>query len=99
MLNRFAMRILAIAALSISVAVTGVSGVHADGVLAARLRALLGQERITIQQVPDGRVAALTAVPPAVARNIATAPDVMTYDQAFLTSQPTASGGEQWRCL
>jgi spore germination cell wall hydrolase CwlJ-like protein len=99
MLKRFAMRILATAAFSICVAVAGASGVQADEILAARLSALLGQERITIQQVPDARVAALTAVPSAAARNIATAPNVMTYDQAFLASQPTASGGEQWRCL
>ncbi len=73
--------------------------VAADEVLAARLGALLGQERAAIQQVPDARVAALTAVPPASARNIPTAPDVITYDRAFLAAQPTASGGEQWRCL
>jgi len=72
---------------------------QADDILAARLGALLGQERAAIQQVPDARVAALTAVPPAAARNISTAPDVITYDNAFLAAQPTASGGEQWRCL
>lgn len=72
---------------------------HADEVLAARLSALLGQERTAIRQVPDARLAALTALPPASARNIATAPDVLTYDNAFLASQPAASGGEQWRCL
>ncbi len=99
MLNRFVVRFLAIAALSTSVAVAGVSGVQADEVLAARLSALLGQERLAIQQVPNIRVAVLTAVPPAAARNIATAPDLITYDQAFLASQPSASGGEQWRCL
>lgn len=71
----------------------------ADEVLAARLGALLGQERAAIQQVSDARVIALTAVPPASARNIPTAPDVITYDNAFLAAQPAASGGEQWRCL
>jgi hypothetical protein len=30
--------------------------------ISGHLSALLGQERITIQQVPDGRVAALTAI-------------------------------------
>lgn len=75
------------------------STAHADDVLAARLGALLGQERAAIQQVPDVRVAALTAVPPASVRNIPTAPDVITYDNAFLAGLPTASGGEQWRCL
>lgn len=72
---------------------------QADEVLAARLGALLGQERGAIQQVPDVRAAALSAVPPVNARNIATAPDVITYDPAFLASQPTASGGQQWRCF
>ena len=72
---------------------------QADDVLAARLGALLGQERAAIQQVPDVRIAVLTAVPPASARNIPTAPDIITYDVAFLNGQPTTSGGEQWRCL
>lgn len=99
MLNRFVMRLLAIAALSASVAFVGVSAVQAHEVLAARLSALLGQERRAIQQVPDISVAALTAVPPVAARNIATGPDAITYDQAFLVSQPAPSGGEQWRCL
>lgn len=71
----------------------------ADDVLEARLSALLGQERTAIQQVPDARLSALTAPPPATARDIPTAPDVITYDRAFLASQPVASGGEQWRCL
>lgn len=93
------MRLSAIAALSVNVAFAGVSAVQADEVLAARLSALLGHERRAIQQVPDISVAALTAVPPAAARNISTAPDVITYDQTFLVSQPVASGGEQWRCL
>jgi len=73
--------------------------VHADEVLAARLTALLGQERTAIQQVSDARLAALTAVPPASARDIETAPNLITYDNAFLASQSVASGGEQWRCL
>ena len=73
--------------------------VAADEVLAARPGALLGQERTAIRQVPDARFATLTAVPPAFAHNIPPAPDVMTYDNAFLTAQPTTSGGEQWRCL
>ena len=75
------------------------SALAADEVLEARLSALLGQERSAIQQVPDARLAALTAPPPASARDIPTAPDIITYDTAFLASQPVASGGEQWRCL
>lgn len=99
MFRRFGMRLWAIGALSLCVAFGGVAAVQADEVLAARLGALLGQERAAIQQVPDIRVAALTAVPRAAARNIATAPDIITYDRAFLATQPGASGGEQWRCL
>lgn len=72
---------------------------HADDLLATRLGELLGQERAAIQQVPDARLAVLTAPPPAAARNIPTAPDIITYDNAFLASQPNASGGEQWECL
>lgn len=86
---------MAICALTIG----GVTAAQADDVLAARLGALLGQERAAIRQVSDVRVAALTAVPPASARNIPTAPDVITYDRAFLATLPAASGGEQWRCL
>ncbi len=72
---------------------------HADELLATRLGELLGQERVAIQQVPDARVTALTAVPPAAARNIPTAPDVITYDNAFLAAQPAPTGGAQWECL
>jgi len=99
MFKGFEMQLAAVSALSMGLAFSGGAAVQADEVLAARLGALLGQERAAIQQVSDVRVAALTAVPPASARNIPTAPDVITYDRAFLASQPTASGGEQWRCL
>lgn len=99
MFVRFGSRVLGALALSIALGFGGASAAFADDVLAARLSALLGQERTAIQQVPDVRVAALTAVPPASARNIPTAPDVITYDNAFLAAQPAPSGGEQWRCL
>ncbi|MGJ8610015.1 MAG: cell wall hydrolase [Octadecabacter sp.] len=99
MFIRFSKRLMAICAMAVFATTAGVSTVQADEVLAARLGALLGQERAAIQQVPDARLAALTAVPPASVRNIPTAPDVITYDNAFLASQPSASGGEQWRCL
>lgn len=99
MSKRFGMKLLAIGAMSFGMAFGGMSAAYADEVLAARLGALLGQERAAIQQVPDARLSALTAVPPASARNIPTAPDIITYDRAFLASQPTASGGDQWQCL
>ncbi|WP_281983979.1 cell wall hydrolase [Thalassorhabdomicrobium marinisediminis] len=72
---------------------------QADTVLQARLGALLGQERAAIQEVPNVRLAALTAVPPASARNLQTAPGTITYDRAFLAAQPVATGGDQWQCL
>lgn len=87
------------AVLVASIVGTVASSAQADDLLATRLGELLGQERAAIQQVPDARLTALTAPPPAQARNIATAPDVVTYDNAFLASLPTASGGEQWQCL
>lgn len=99
MLKRMNVRIWTAAALAAGLVIGGAVSAQADEVLAARLGALLGQERAAIQQVSDVRVAALTAVPPASARNIPTAPDIITYDTAFLASQPAASGGEQWRCL
>lgn len=99
MLEWIGNRIGAIAALSIGLWVGAMTPAGADELLAARLGALLGQERTAIQQVPNARVTALTSVPPASVRNIATAPDVISYDAAFLAAQPAASGGEQWRCL
>jgi len=71
----------------------------ADDVLASRLGALLGQERASILEVPDVRISALTAVPPAAARNIATAPGSISYNANFISARPLAGGGEQWRCL
>lgn len=88
-----------VAVLSMGLTLGAISPVAADDVLAARLSALLGQERVSIRQVPNMRVAALTAMPPASARNISTAPDVISYDDSFLASVPDATGGEQWRCL
>lgn len=71
----------------------------ANELLETRLSALLGQEREAIRLVPDSRLSALTAPPPAETREIATAPSILTYDSAFLARQPQASGGAQWECL
>lgn len=70
----------------------------ADEILASRLGALLGQERQSLSIVPDSRVAALTTPPPADERGLSTKTS-MSYDDAFLASQPTAQGGAQWQCL
>lgn len=71
----------------------------ADQVLASRLTEVLGQERQALSVVPDVRMSALTAVPQAQSRNIATVPDRMSYDRASLALLPRASGGSEWRCL
>lgn len=71
----------------------------AQDVLASRLGALLGQERQALGVIPDARLSALTILPPAAERNIATAPQTVSYSNSFLSSLPTASGGSQWRCL
>jgi len=99
MLNWCGLRAFGAAIFSIGLTLAGAQNAAADDLLADRLSALLGQERAAIELVPDTRIAALTAVPPASVRDIPTAPDVITYDRAFLASLPTASGGEQWRCL
>ena len=71
----------------------------AQDVLASRLSALLGQERQALSVIPDARLSALTTLPPAAERDIPTAPQSVTYSNAYLASLPTASGGPQWRCL
>jgi len=83
-----------------AVAVAAMAGpVQSEELLAARLGSILGQERQAIGMVSDTRLAALTAPPPASARNIPTAPGTITYDVEFLNALPAASGGEEWRCL
>jgi spore germination cell wall hydrolase CwlJ-like protein len=71
----------------------------AQSVLETRLGALLGAEREAIAAVPTARKTVLTAPPSAVERNIVTTPTAISYDNAFLSSQPTATGGAEWRCL
>ncbi|MEP4638970.1 MAG: cell wall hydrolase, partial [Yoonia sp.] len=41
----------------------------------------------------------LTTLPPASERNIQTAPQAVDYNNAYLASLPTATGGPQWQCL
>lgn len=72
---------------------------YADEVIASRLNALLGQERQSLSVVPDARMTALTTLPPADQRSVQAAPQSLTYDRAFLSALPAASGGSQWRCL
>ncbi len=74
-------------------------GVVAQDVLAARLGALLGQERRALAVVPSAQLAALTAPPPAQTRNIQTRTGAISYDPAYLASVPPASGGADWECL
>lgn len=69
-----------------------------ESTMASRLGAVLGQERAALSVVPDGRMAQLTSLPPASERGIQTEP-VVIYDDQFLASLPTASGGTDWQCL
>lgn len=71
----------------------------ADDVLASRLGALLGQERTALATVPDARLSALTTLPSPEERGVSTAPQTVSYTNAFLASMPRATGGPQWRCL
>jgi spore germination cell wall hydrolase CwlJ-like protein len=86
-------------AICVAAAVVTGQAASAQDVLASRLGALLGQERQALSVISDARLSALTTLPPAAARNIRTAPQTVSYNNAYLTSLPTASGGPQWRCL
>ncbi|WP_368188279.1 cell wall hydrolase [Aestuariibius sp. HNIBRBA575] len=81
-------------------AIFGSTGtVLANDLMAARLEALLGSEREAIEVIPSARLSALTAPPPASARNIETTVSNFAYDNAFLATQPAPSGNAEWRCL
>jgi spore germination cell wall hydrolase CwlJ-like protein len=86
-------------AVSLALAVFAGSTASSQEVLASRLGALLGQERQALAVIPDARLTALTTLPPASERNIRTAPQGVHYNNAYLSSLPTASGGPQWQCL
>ncbi|KJZ20491.1 cell wall hydrolase [Loktanella sp. S4079] len=76
----------------------GASPAVADELMASRLGAILGQEREALAVVPDSRVSALTSLPPADERGVATQTGLI-YDREYLAAQPTADGGPQWECL
>ncbi|MEO9865322.1 MAG: cell wall hydrolase [Yoonia sp.] len=86
-------------ALGLACAVFTGGAASAQDVLASRLSALLGQERQALAVIPDARLTALTTLPPASERNIQTAPQAVDYNNAYLASLPTATGGPQWQCL
>ena len=71
----------------------------ADDVLAARLGALLGQEREALSVVPDARMIALTTLPSPTTRDVTSTPSEFDYSRNFLASLPPQTGGPQWRCL
>ncbi|MCB5198505.1 cell wall hydrolase [Loktanella sp. TSTF-M6] len=84
----------AVAALTLS------SAAMADDVMAARLGALLGQERQALSIVPDTRLSALTALPESARRNATPTPDgdaVVT--EAYISTMSAPSGGSEWSCL
>jgi hypothetical protein len=85
----------AIVAASVSVCA---SAAIADGLLASRLGAILGQEREALSVVPDRRMATLTTVPPASERGVQTQTGLI-YDRTYIASLPTVEGGDQWACL
>ena len=89
-----------VAAATTAAAVFAATSATADQVLSSRLGALLGQERQSLQTVPDQRLAALAALPPASERGVVTGPQGgVDYSDTFLASQPAPTGGEQWHCL
>ncbi|RYH02392.1 cell wall hydrolase [Salipiger sp. IMCC34102] len=72
----------------------------ADGVLAARLGALLGQERQALDIVPDSRLSTLTALPASARTNpvsVGEGDDMMT--EAFISTMSAPRGGSEWECL
>ena len=71
----------------------------ADDVLAARLNALLGQEREALATATDVRMAQLTKRPPVTERAVGSAPAGFDYSNSFLAALPRPTGGPQWRCL
>lgn len=87
-----------IAAISAATICVGATAVAADELLASRLSAILGQERQALSVVPDNRLSALTSLPPAGERGVATQSGVI-YDREFLAAQPAVEGGAEWECL
>jgi spore germination cell wall hydrolase CwlJ-like protein len=86
-------------ALSLALALIAGQAATAQDVLASRLSALLGQERQALSLISDARLSALTTLPSIEDRNIRTSPQSVSYNNAYLSSLPTATGGPQWRCL
>ena len=72
----------------------------ADEVLAARLGALLGQERQALDIVPDSRLSVLTALPVEARSNPAPAAatgEVMT--EAYISTMSAPRGNAEWECM
>lgn len=65
--------------------------------LGNELTELLGQERVAMRAVAPVQLKRLQTVPRATAAT-ASGPAV-SYSKDFLSTQPPASGGEEWRCL
>ncbi|MBS1302994.1 cell wall hydrolase [Loktanella sp. SALINAS62] len=82
------------------VAITCTTSAAADEVLAARLGALLGEEREALAMVPDTRLSALTALPESARRDASPLPDGDTaVSEAFISTMTAPSGGSEWQCL
>jgi len=66
-------------------------------VLGSELTKLLGQERIAMNAVAPKQLARLKSEQKASRASVKT-PE-LSYNREFLSAQPVASGGEEWRCL
>lgn len=86
-------------ALSLALTLFTGQALTAENVLASRLSALLGQERQALSLISNARLSALTTLPLTAERNVGTSLQSASYNNAFLTSLPTATGGPQWQCL
>lgn len=67
--------------------------------IGVNLTALLGQDRAGLGAVSGGRLAAIVAPPPALARAAKPARGKISYDADWVAAQPVASGGAEFECL
>lgn len=63
------------------------------------LTALLGQDRAGLGAVEANRLAAIVTPPVAVTKTKRSAGGRISYDEAWLASQPAATGGAEFECL
>ena len=71
----------------------------ADDLMAARLGALLGQERQALSIVPDTRLSTLTALPASARTTPAPAANDGQLTEAYISTMSAPTGGAEWECL